>query len=300
MSVFEGAFWAVAPLKGMEPALQPMSNNRQRQEQSIPETPEELVSQAQKYFSHDFPNSGRGCPTPGYIEKQIESGELPDDSFREHLLACSTCFVAFRERLQKSRDRQPVVGSFRRRVSDLIRGPWVRILVPSFSALLVALLAFLYFASKNKPEEVTAVNAPVDVVSANANTVTTVAPSPVQIHPSPQVEEAPQVAQVDLRDYSPQRGNEPGEEPAAMQFEPKPTAFTITLPEGSPPGTYSVSILNAFGKPIKTRTSYSNDGKRLTATLNLSSLRNQRYRLCVSRSDEPPSCYPIVITNRGK
>src|SRR5688572_11355688 len=218
-----------------------MSNDKQRQENSVPETPEELVFQAQQYFSHDFPKSGRSCPTSADLEKQIESGELPNDSFRQHLLACSACFVAFKEQLQESRSKQPVVGSLRRPVSELIRDPWVRILVPSFSALLIALLAFLYFASKNKPEEVTAVNAPVDVVNGNANTLTTVAHSPVQIHPSPQVEEAPQVAQVDLRDYSPQRGNEPGEEPAAMQFEPKPTAFTITLPEGSPPGTYSVS-----------------------------------------------------------
>lgn len=277
-----------------------MSNKNQRQEKSAPETVEELVSLAQKYFSHDFPNSGCDCPASAEIAKQIESEELPGDSLREHLLSCSKCFLTYRERLQRSRDMQSAVGSLRRRISDLVRGPWTRILVPSLPVLVVALLALLYFSPKNSPEKVTSVNSPVEVVNANANVVTTASPSLVKTHPSDEIEKAPHVAQVDLRDYSPQRGNEAGEEPAPMQIEQKPTAFVITLPDGSPPGTYSVSILDAFGKPIKTRTSYSADGKRLTAALNLDNLRNQKYRLCVSRSDEPPNCYPIVITNRGK
>src|SRR5688500_10996984 len=200
-----------------------MSNKNQRQEKSEPETPEELVSLAQKYFSHDFPNLGRDCPTPAEIAKQIESGELPDDSLREHLLACSKCFVTYRERLQRSREVQPAVGSLRRRISDLVSGPWVRILVPSLAAVVVALLAVLYFSPKNSPEKVTSTNSLVDVVNANANAVTTAAPSPVKTHPSNQIEKAPHVAQVDLRDYSPQRGNEPGEERAPMQIEQKPT-----------------------------------------------------------------------------
>jgi hypothetical protein len=273
-----------------------MSNKNQRQEKSAPETPEGLVSLAQKYFSHDFPDSGPGCPTPAEIAKQIESGELPDDSLREHLLACSKCFVTYRERLQRSREMQPIVGSLRRRISDLVRGPWVRILVPSFAALLVTLLAVLYFSFKNSPEKVTLVNTPVDVVNANANAVTTAPPPPVQTGPSNVMAGPTHVARVDLRNYSLQRGNEPGEEPLPIQIEQKRTALTITLPDGSPAGTYWVSILNPFGKPIKTQTSYSADGKRLAATLNLNNLRNRKYRLCVSRSDEAPNCYPIVIT----
>jgi hypothetical protein len=301
MSVCAGAFCVVGTLKGIERALRPMSEKQQQQEKSSPETPEELVSLAQEYFSHDFPNSGGGCPTTLEIARQIEAGQLPDESLREHLFGCSKCFVVYRERLQKSREMQPVVTSLRRPITYLVRGPGVRILVPSLSALLVALLALFYFSSKNSPEKGTLVNSPGEVVNANANTVTSATHSPAQPLPSPQNERAaPQVARVDLTDYSLQRGNEPGEEPAPIQIERKSTAFTITLPDGSPPGTYSISILNAFGKSIKSRTSYSADGKRLTAILDLNNLRNQQYRLCVSRSDEPPNCYPIVISNRGK
>jgi hypothetical protein len=276
-----------------------MSDNNQRQEKSVPETPEELVSLAQEYFSHEFPNSGRNCPSPGEIVKLIESGKLPDDALREHLLSCSRCFVTYRERLQRSRDMQQVGGSLRRRLSELVRDPWVRVLIPSLAVLSVAVLAVFYFRPKNLQEKMT-VTSPVQVVNANTNVVTTASPSPVQIDPSNQIEKGTHVARVDLRNYSSQRGNETSEEPAPLRIEQKPTAFTITLPEGSPSGTYSVSILNAFGKAITTRTSYSVDGKRLTATLNLDKLRNQKYRLCVARSDEPPNCYPIVITNRGK
>lgn len=278
-----------------------MSDKNQRQQESAPETPDEMVSLAQEYFSHEFPTMGGSCPSPGEIAKQIESGKLPDDALRKHLLACSTCFVTYRERLQKSRDMQPVVVPLRRRFSEFLRNPWLQVLVPSLPVLLLAVVAVFYLRPKNPQERVTHVNSPVDVVNANANAnaVTTASPSPVQVDSSNQLDTGTHVARVDLRDYSAQRGNEPGEEPRPLQIEQKPTAFTITLPEGSPPGSYSVSILDAFGKPIKTRTSYSVDGKRLTATLNLDNLRNRNYRLCVSRSDEPPNCYPIVITNRG-
>jgi hypothetical protein len=277
-----------------------MSDENQRQQESVPETPEELVSLAQEYFSHEFPDSSDGCPSPGEIVRQIETGELPDNALRKHLLACSRCFVTYRDCLQTSRDMQPVLGPGRRRISELVRNQWVRILIPGLPLLLVALVAVFYYRPKNGKERVTSVNAPVEVMNSNASAVTTGSPSPVQVAPSNQIDRATHVARIDLRDYSPQRGNETGEEPPALQIEQKPTAFTITLPEGSPPGTYSVSILDAFGKPIKTRPSYSADGKRLTAILNLDNLRNQKYRLCVSRSDEPPNCYPIVITNRGK
>jgi hypothetical protein len=277
-----------------------MSDENQRQQKSVPETPEELVSLAQEYFSHEFPTTGNRCPSPGEIARQIESEQLPDDALREHLLTCSSCFVTYKEHLQRSRDMQPVVVPLRRRISEFLRNPWLRVLVPSLPVLLLAVVAVFYFRAKNSQVNVTSVNSPVEVVNANANAAITTQPSPVQIDPSNQVERTTQVARVDLRKYSPQRGNETGEEPPPLQIEERPTAFTITMPEGSPPGIYTVSILDAFGKPIKTRTSRSVDGKRLTATLNLDNLRNQKYRLCVSRSDEPPNCYPIAITKRGK
>jgi len=275
-------------------------SDKNQQEKSVPETTEQLVSLAQEYFSHEFPNSGRDCCSPREIVDLIESGKLPHDALREHLLVCSRCYVTYRERLQRSRDTQPVFGSLRRRISELVHDPWLRVLVACLPVLLIAVLAIFYFRSNNPPEKVVLVNPPVEVVNANSNVVTTAPDSPVQIEPSTKIEGAMHVARIDLRNYSPQRSGETGEEPPPVQLEHKPTAFTISLPEDSPAGTYSVSILDAFGKVIKIRNSYSADGKRLTATLNLDNLQNQKYRLCVSRSSEPPNCYPIVITNRGK
>lgn len=278
-----------------------MSDENQQQERSVPKTSEELVSLAQQYFSHEFRNASRGCPSPAAMAKQIESGELPDDALRQHLMACSSCFVTYRECLQESRDMQPITVPLRRRIAVLLRNPWMRVLVPSLPVLLLAVVAVVFYLRPNTTQQnVTHVNSPVEVVNANANAVTTTSPSPVQVDSPTQLDRGTHVARVDLRNYSPQRGSETGQEPAPLQIEQKPTAFTITLPEDSPPGTYSVSILDAFGKQIRTRTSYSADGKKLTATLNLDNLRSRNYRLCVSRSDEPPNCYPIVITNRGK
>ena len=281
-----------------------MSDEGQKQQKSVPETPEDLVSLAQEYFSHEFPKSGHGCPSPAEIIEHVESGKLPDDALRKHLLECSSCFVAYGKRLQRSRNLQPVVTPWRRRISELLRNPWLRVLVPSFPLLLLALVAVFYLRPKNPQEQVALVNSPAEVVGANlnqnANAVTAPSPAPVQTGPSNRTEIVTHVAQVDLSSYSPRRRNEPGEEPPPLQIEQKPTTFAITLPEDSPSGTYTVSILDAFGKPINTGTSYSRDGKKLTATLNLNKLRNGTYRLCVSRSDEPPNCYPIVITTRGK
>ena len=281
-------------------SLKLMSDHNDRQKKLLPETPEELVSLAQEYFSHEFLVSGGDCPSPNEIIEQIESGKLPDDALRQHLLSCSRCYVTYSERVRRTRNTQPaVVGSLRRRLSQSLRRPWLRILVPSLPLLLLVLFAVFYFRPRNPQEKVTSVNPPSEVVNENANAATA-APSPsVQTGPSNRIEGPTHVAQVDLRNYSPQRGGETGAEPPPLQVEQKSTAFMITLPEDSPPGAYSVSILDAFGKPIKTRTSYTADGKRLTATLNLNNLRSRNYRLCVSRSDEPPTCYPIVITNRG-
>jgi len=276
-----------------------MSDNGRQHEEAVPETPEEMVSLAKEYFSNEFPDSDRDCPSPIDLIKQIESGRLPDDALRQHLLACSSCFVKYGEHLQRSCDVQPVVVPSRRRISEFTHYPWLRILGPSLAVLLLAVIAVIYFRPKNVQEKTTLVNQPVEVVNANANVITTVPSPPVRIDSSKDIERATHVARVDLRSYSPQRGNKTDDEPTTLQIEQKPTAFTITLPEGSPPGTYSVSLLDAFGKSIKSRTSYSADGKRLTATLNLDNLRMQKYRLCVSRSDEPPNCYPIVITSRG-
>ena len=277
-----------------------MSDNNDEREQSAPETPDELFSLARKYFSHEFPGSGHGCPSAGEMVELIESGKLPDETVRSHLLTCSQCFVTYKERLQRSRESQRAAGFLPQRISKLVHYPWVRILAPSLSVVLIAVVAVIYFRPRNDQEKVGLANQPVQVVNANANIVTTSSPSFVGIEPSNNVEKSTHVARVDLRNYSPQRGNGAGAEPPPLQIEQKLTAFSITLPESSPPGAYSVSIVDAFGKAINTRISNSVDGKRLTATLNLDNLKSQKYRLCVSRSDEPPNCYPVVITRRGK
>jgi hypothetical protein len=277
-----------------------MSDNNHRQ-QAIPETSEELVPLAREYFSHEFPKSGQRCPSLGEIVELIESGKLPDDTLRAHLLTCSTCFVNYEDRLQKTRDMKPAVAPVRRHLSELTHYPWLRILVPSLPVLLIAAIAVIYFRPRpsNTQENLASVKQPVEVGNANANVVTTASPSPGRIAPSNNINPPTHVARVDLRNYSPQRGNVAGAEPPPLQIEQKLTTFTITLPERSPTGPYSVSIVDAFGKTIKARTSYSVDGKKLTATLSLDKLKNEKYRLCVSRSEEPPDCYPLVITGKG-
>src|SRR5689334_1269527 len=122
-----------------------MSDNNQRQQEAVPKTAEELIPLAREYFSHEFPNSGERCPSPDEIVELIESGTLPDDSLRGHLLTCSRCFVTYKERLQKSRDMQPIIAPVRQHRFAFAHYPWLRILVPSLPILLIAAIAVIYF-----------------------------------------------------------------------------------------------------------------------------------------------------------
>lgn len=253
------------------------------------ENTDEFVSLAREYFAGDFPNPERkGCPPRADLEATIQSGKLPDDTLRQHLFGCSQCFSLYQQIRDTRRDAH---APFWQRASEFIFAQKL-ILGPVFAVLVVAGIAVLYFTSKTPQPQVAEVDHTRGAWNADVSPTVKPSPEPAATQPEP----APvSVARVDLRDYTLRRGNE------SSTTEPLPVkqgmiAFSIMLPEGSPAGAYSVSLLDAFGKTLRSRGASSPDGKKLSTTLNLTFPENQKYRLCVSRANEPPNCYPIIIT----
>jgi hypothetical protein len=79
-----------------------------------------------------------------------------------------------------------------------------------------------------------------------------------------------------------------------VRLRPLRTRFLLTLPEGSPKGAYTVSVVDAYGMPLITRADTSPDGKMLKTVLDMEGLRG-KYRLCISRQGEAPDYYPVVV-----
>ena len=270
-----------------------MKREEQQPSLHIPETPDELISSARDYFASDFPNpERRGCPRQAEIEKSIKLRELPDDELRAHLLACSDCFVLYRQLLDVHREL-PLVP-LRRRFVDWVWQRRVFILAPSLVALLLIAIVALYVKTRSPQNSSSSAQHSTSAGSINLSTTVTPTPAPAVARDN-SVQEPVHVARVDLRDYTLRRGA--GEqEQSPLHVSARQTLFAITLPKGSPAGAYSVLLLDAFGKTVRTRSAQSSDGDKLSTTLNLQNLTEKKYRLCVVRMDEPPICYPILIT----
>lgn len=258
------------------------------------EPTDEFVSLARKYFAGDFPNPERkDCPPRAELEASIQSDKLPDDSLRRHLFGCSQCFSLYQQLLATRRELESPVP-FWRHLAEFIFERRVLILGTASVVLVAVVSGVLYINLKTSPNKVTSVDQAKVVLNANVTPPVTRSSGPS----ATQNETAPEpvtVAEVDLRDYTLRRGNESAaEEP--LRVKRGVIAFAITLPEGSPAGAYSVSFLDPFGKTLRSRSASSPDGKQLSTTLNLDFPENQKFRICVSRANEPPNCYPIVIT----
>jgi hypothetical protein len=69
----------------------------------------------------------------------------------------------------------------------------------------------------------------------------------------------------------------------------------LNLPEGSSKGLYEVSIVDAYGHPLIKGKGLTKDGKSIVSTLDMRSLPEKKYRLCLSHGDESPDCYPVSL-----
>jgi len=71
----------------------------------------------------------------------------------------------------------------------------------------------------------------------------------------------------------------------------------VNMPEGSPRGSYTVSLVDAFGNSLISKKAANRDGKILRVILDTSGLQEKKYIFCISREGEIPDCYTLTVSS---
>lgn len=291
---------------------------------------DELVGFAREYFVNDFPNPERRDCDPGRLKAAIFSGAPPGTDLRAHLFSCSECFREYRSALEayRAERRQAVViartGSWWSRLRNSLLLRPLPILAGAVSLLLLIFAgAYLWqryqtrpspalARQESEPENSPAENPPTDSPPPAPSPSATAQAAQAEPGESPgangrqtEVVRRPRpsnqgdliatsVVRIDLEDYAATRGGAGGSIEIGLTLSR--VRLVLALPEGSAPGMYSVSIVDASGAALVTSRARSGDGKTLTATLDVRRLAPQKYGLRVSRAGEPPVDVPVVIS----
>jgi hypothetical protein len=94
---------------------------------------------------------------------------------------------------------------------------------------------------------------------------------------------------------------EPDEAPPGEQVISLPAtraSLVLRLPETGVPGKYTVSLINAFGQSLLSKSAFSPDGAKLQVTLDLRRVSQKRCRLRLWRNGEAPAFYDVIIGAR--
>jgi hypothetical protein len=263
-------------------------------------SPEEIEAFGQEYFAAEFPNPEReGCPSPKRLTAIARSGRAPDDELRTHLFTCSECFAEFREAMT---------------VTAAVREPWPKRLFTlpwatplRWAAPLAAvglLLAVMFFVAQRGRQQ------PTRVATDHQPNVNTTEPTPRGQEfdtrstdtsplpsPSPQPLEhlAMRVVTVDLgADHLTRGADRSTVTQETIELRRERQRLRLTLPRGSHPGQYEVTLVDAFGKSVAVSQAGSH-GKVIMTMLDLRKTEPGSYRLCAAREGEPPDCRPVAL-----
>jgi hypothetical protein len=94
---------------------------------------------------------------------------------------------------------------------------------------------------------------------------------------------------------------EPDEAPPGEKVISLPATranLVLLLPETGVPGKYTVSLINAFGQSLLSKSAFSPDGAQLLVTLDLRRVSQTRCRLRLWRNGEAPAYYDVIIGAR--
>lgn len=293
--------------------------------------PDEVVAFAQAYYATEFPNSERrGCPPAEMLRKVASSGTLPDAQLRAHLFACSECFRSFRSARISYRPQAAATENRRGVVSGLLANLFTpkRALIGATAAgaaLMITVAVSVWrarvepvnIAMNTQPQEMAVPAAQMTAPAATAPAVTSESPPSAprvagvrrtrDVRPqgarrsSPTTQTAPsrRVLEIDLQEENLMRGADAVVgKPGLISLAPQRQRLRLQLSEGSAGGRYTVSVVDAFGKPLVTTPALSN-GRTLTVDLDLRSLAAKRYRLCVTRDGESPDCYLVSVSEQA-
>lgn len=301
------------------------------------DSPEELVTFTQKYFSSDFPNPERlDCPVAGTWSAQALSSKSPDNESRKHLFGCSECFKEYRRALAAQRSTASAsTVSWWSRLKVALAQQRTPAFAGAFSLLLLSFIGAYVWqeyktASKTVVERHDAALANTSPDSSSKGISTSVTPEtatdseareeqPARNESRMPINRRPTIAQrsrstaqvprdlvamntvkADLEDYTSLRGGADAGNGVAkgIRVSRPRTRLLLTLPEGSIEGLYQVSIVDNSGNVLATANARSANGKTIIATLDLQRLPVQKYRLRISREGEVPGYYPVIVEDQ--
>jgi hypothetical protein len=302
-------------------------SSEDRNPQGLFADPDELAAFAQAYYSTEFPNSKRaGCPTLEALRKAARSGSPPGPDLRLHLFTCSECFRSFRSaRIGHVADA--VSQPRRLTVGWLLASFRPRFAAVAVSVMCLALLgvgAALMWRTGSEPLTVAkhetpqglpppafepadrtsqALSAPQTTIDAQPRAParpSAAATSPARDRKRGRTQQASApvpVVEINLQDDGLQRGaGQADTKQKTIRLSPAKQRLRLRMPQGSPRGRYTVGLVDAYGKTLVS-TSAESDGRILSVGLDLRGLTEKKYRLCVSRGEEAPDCYLVLVSN---
>lgn len=253
----------------------------------------EILKTTRDHIAEDFPNPERqGCPARGAVFNSFRSGKMPKAEDRAHILSCSECFNEYQSQLAEYRAAKAVPENAGRLAW------WPRIVIPglAFGLLTVAIAITVWkFSAGSRVNR--------NVISHTNETMSSPPPlpSPSPARPEDEAQKPPpkpmialNQATIDFEQATALRRQAP-QQSKTISLSATPHALLIKLPEHSPRGSYVVTLNDAFGKSVRSKTTASANGKTVSVIFNLTGLNSGGYSICVTRKQEVPSCLPVII-----
>lgn len=295
---------------------------------------EQIIEYARGYHASDFPNPNRkACPPEDVLIQTIESGNLPDENLRLHLLNCSPCFQDFRAiRSEKSAylsaPTKTRLDKEKRAWTNVFRQPLI-----AFTALVllaVSLASALFFALRGQPQSEYTARTPArsdtqpNIESKNQSENKAVetldefnrsfqlpetktksekftkqkseinkAKTSPKTNPSREYL-AKNFVNLDLTKAAVTRSS--GKQEIIFPLKADSVNLNVKLPVNSPAGVYKISLLDEFGKPVIESQIKQANGKNLQVKFDLRN-KSGRARLCIAPKGEVPDCLAVKIGN---
>jgi hypothetical protein len=290
----------------------------------------EILESARQYQANDFPNlPRRGCPSNEDLLETANSGNLPADELREHLLSCSPCFLVF----QTARQSKNISIAVNKAKESAKTSSWLGLFFKPLPAacLLVLLCAagiifyglfFYQSAEVIKQDEIAAAKSPVEKTVDSRNEIPNTANSQIENNgiektasakkqnnlaankkqeitnsnsASSDVPPVPQnTINLDLSKAAVLRNE--NAKVTGYSLPSRSVILNVKLPENSPPGNYEISLRDEFNRPLLQGATRPSSGKNIIFKLDLRNTSGQA-RLCVAPAGEIPDCLAIRIGN---
>lgn len=259
----------------------------------------ELIEFAREYHSSEFFDVDRShCPPPEELAKIVSSASFPDELIRNHLLACSPCFLEF-NRLRTEYPIGGAIGAGRTILPRVDRRTGLLVLTAAAAVVLIGMSMLLIPGNRAKYDAM-------PDVAVEASSQAAPAPSGVDER-RPEVETASEPNRNTRIDEKPIRtigfdlarlsvSRNSSDSLALTRVPAEKVRVRVELRPGSLPGAYSLALLDEFGKTLLSPVFVRSSGRTVTAVMDLTKHLGPS-RLCVLHADEIPDCVPLEVAS---